>query len=327
MTCLLGTDLQVSRACLGTMPFGSQADEATSRRMIDLAIDAGVTFFDTANVYSGGRSEEILGRALGQRRDRFVVATKVGDRVGDLPDDRGLSGAAIRKALDASLERLRMDYVDIFYLHTPDYDVRAEETLSALSDAVRAGKIRYVGVSNYSAWQITELIWVARSAGYSQPVITQPMYNLLARGIEREFLPMSKHFGLANVVYNPLAGGLLTGKHNQRNVPIRGSRFDPSGHRLGRAYIDRYWNDGSFAAIEMLTDAANRNGRSLVSVALGWLLHQTQIDCVVIGASRPEQLVENLDALEDGPLAPDLQATCANVGATLPAASVPKYNR
>lgn len=327
MVPLPATDLRVSRACLGTMPFGSQADELTSQRMIDLAIEAGVNFFDTANVYSGGRSEEILGRAVRNRRDRFVVATKVGDRVGDLADDRGLSRAAVRKALEASLRRLRTDYVDVYYLHTPDYDVPAEETLEALDEAVRDGKIRYVAVSNYSAWQITDLVWIARTADYAVPVISQPMYNLLARNVEQEYLPMTKHFGLANVAYNPLAGGLLTGKHDQRNGPTQGSRFDAEGHRLGRSYLDRYWNEGSFAALEKLMVAARRDGRSLVGVALGWLLHHAQVECIVLGASRPEQLAENLDALEDGPLSPDLLATCAEVAARLPAGSVPKYNR
>jgi 1-deoxyxylulose-5-phosphate synthase len=309
------------------MPFGSQTDEPTARQMIDLAVDAGVTFFDTANVYSGGRSEEIVGRALRHRRDRFVLATKVGDAVGDLADDRGLSRAAIRKAVEASLRRLQTEYIDVYYLHAPDDDVAADETVAAMDEAVRAGKIRYVAVSNYSAWQIADLVWIARSGGYAAPAISQPLYNLLARGIEREYLPMTQHFGLANVAYNPLAGGLLTGKHDRRKGPIEGSRFDPGSHRLGRAYLDRYWNEGAFAAVETLADAARSDGRSLVSVALGWLLHHTPVDVVVVGASQPEQLLDNLDALKDGPLSPDLLTTCTEVGARLPAASVPKYNR
>ena len=218
------TDLSVSRACFGTMTFGSQVDEAAAKRIVDRAIDGGVNFFDTANVYNAGVSETIVGKALAGRRDRVILASKVRGKMGDGADDTGLSRAAIHKAIEQSLRRLGTDYLDLYYLHQPDYDVRIEETLAAMDELVRAGKVRYAASSNYAAWQVTQMQAIAAQKGYRPATVTQPMYNLLARGVEPEYVPMCKELRLSMVVYNPLAGGLLTGKQ-KRGGADRGHAF------------------------------------------------------------------------------------------------------
>ncbi|MBV8820605.1 MAG: aldo/keto reductase [Acidobacteriaceae bacterium] len=314
------TDLEVSRLCFGTMTFGGQADEAVSQRLVDCCIDAGINFFDTANVYNQGRSEEILGKALGNRRRNIVLASKVRGAMGESPEDKGLSRAAIHKAIDASLKRLGTDYLDIYYLHQPDYDVAIEETLEAMDGLVRAGKVRYPAASNYAAWQMADMMWIARQKGYRAATIAQPMYNLLARGIEQEFLPMAERFGVSSVVYNPLAGGLLTGKHQQEQ-PLVGSRFDRN-----QMYLDRYWHPAYFTAVEELRRIADKAGRSLVSLSLNWILHHTRADCVILGASKPQQLEENLKTADEGALTADAVAECDAVWAALRGIT-PKYNR
>jgi 1-deoxyxylulose-5-phosphate synthase len=211
---LAHTDLTVSRICFGTMTFGSQVDEKTAARMIDYCLDAGINFFDTANVYNQGLSETILGRVLGNRRERVVLASKVRGKMGEAPDESGLSRAAIMKAVDQSLQRLGTDYLDLYYLHMPDTHVPVEESLEAMDRLVRAGKVRYPASSNYAAWQVVRMLWASEKKGYKPPTVTQPMYNLLARGIEQEYLPMCCEMGVSTIVYNPLAGGLLTGKQN-----------------------------------------------------------------------------------------------------------------
>lgn len=315
------TDLRVSRVSFGTMTFGSQTDEDAARRIVDRCLDAGINFFDTANVYNQGRTETILGKALKGRRSKVVLATKVRGKMGDGPDEIGLSRAAIHKAIDASLQRLQTEYVDIYYLHQPDYDVPIEETLAAMEEVVRAGKVRYPAVSNYAAWQVGEILWIAEKNGFRPPYISQPMYNLLARGIEEEYLPFSKRFGVALVPYNPLAGGLLTGKHARERGPASGTRFD--GNKL---YLDRYWHDDYFAAVEELQSIAREAGKTLVELALQWLLTQPHVDSIILGASRLEQLEENLNACAGGTLNEALLAQCDAVWKRLRGVT-PKYNR
>jgi aryl-alcohol dehydrogenase-like predicted oxidoreductase len=314
-------DLKVSRISFGTMTFGSQTDEAAARRMIDTCLDLGVNFIDTANIYNKGASESILGRILEGRRHRVVLATKVRGKMGDGPDESGLSRPAIHKAIDASLKRLRTDYVDLYYLHQPDYDVPIEETLAAMDELVRAGKVRYPAISNYAAWQVCEILWISEKHGYKPPWISQPMYNLLARGIEEEYLPFCKRFGVAVVPYNPLAGGLLTGKHSRQQGPLRAGRFD--GNPM---YLDRYWHDDYFAAVDELSAVAKDAGKTLVELALQWLLGQPQVDSVILGASRQEQLEENLKACASGKLDESTRARCDAVWQRLRGIT-PKYNR
>jgi aryl-alcohol dehydrogenase-like predicted oxidoreductase len=315
------TDLKVSRLSFGTMPFGSQADEAASRKMVDRCLDAGINFFDTANMYNQGKAETILGKALAGRRPRVILATKVRNKMGEAPDDAGLSRAAIRKAIDASLQRLGTDYVDLYYLHWPDYAVPIAETLGAMDELVRAGKVRYPAVSNYAAWQVCEILWVAAKNGFAAPYVSQPMYNLLARAIEEEYLPFSKQFGVAVIPYNPLAGGLLTGKHSKAQGPISGTRFDNN-----QLYLGRYWHDDYFAAVAELRAIAGEAGKSLIELSLQWLLGQEIVDSVILGASRLEQLEENLKACEGGPLDAATLERCDAVWKRLRGIT-PKYNR
>jgi aryl-alcohol dehydrogenase-like predicted oxidoreductase len=314
------TDLCVARICFGTMTMGGQADEATSQTLIDRCLDDGINFFDTANVYNKGRSEELLGKALKGRRDKVVLASKVRGAMGEAADEKGLSKAAIHKAIDDSLRRLGTDYLDLYYLHHPDYAVPIEETLEAMDALVRAGKVRYPATSNYAAWQTGEMLAIAREKSYRPATVAQPMYNLLARGIEQEFVPMAKHFGISMAVYNPLAGGLLTGKQ-KREAPAAGTRFDSN-----QMYLDRYWHPAYFDAVEKLRGIATQAGRSMVSLSLNWLLHHSAADCVILGASRLEQLDANLRALKDGPLTQETLAACDAVWQQLRGVT-PRYNR
>ena len=318
---LPNTDLSVSRLSFGNMTFGSQTDEATARRMIDRLLDAGVNFLDTANVYNQGRAEEMLGAILAGRRQRVVLATKVRAKMEKAPEESGLSRAAMLKAIDSSLRRLKTDYVDLYYLHQPDWDVPIEETLGAMDELVRAGKVRYPAVSNYAAWQVCEIHWICQKNGYKPPYISQPLYNLLARGIEEEYLPFCKRFGVVVVPYNPLAGGLLSGKHVRVQEPITGSRFD--GNKL---YLDRYWHDDYFAAVEELRTIARDAGKTLVELSFQWLFTQQQVDSVILGASRLEQLEENLKACEGGTLDAATLERCDAVWKRLRGIT-PKYNR
>ncbi|MGP8243986.1 MAG: aldo/keto reductase [Bryobacteraceae bacterium] len=315
------TELTVSRACFGTMTFGSQTDEAESRRILDACLDHGVNFFDTANVYNAGVSESMLGKILKGRRDKVVVASKVRMKMGAAPDECGLSRAAILKAIDASLKRLDTDYVDLYYLHAPDSQTPVEETLEAMNEVVRAGKVRYPACSNYAAWQIVEMIAISDRCGYRAPYVSQIMYNLLARGIELEYLAMCRRFGVSNMVYNPLAGGLLTGKQ-QRERPLPGTRFDNN-----QLYRDRYWHPAYFDAVDEFEAVSARAGRTLVDVAIAWLLHHTPIDCVILGASKFDHLIQNLEAVENAaPLPAEVVAACDEVWQKLRGIT-PKYNR
>jgi aryl-alcohol dehydrogenase-like predicted oxidoreductase len=318
---LAHTDLKVSRLSFGNMTFGSQTDEAAAFRIVDRCLEAGINFFDTANIYNQGLAETILGQALRRRRARVVLATKVSGKMESAPEETGLSRAAMHKAIESSLRRLQTDYVDIYYLHQPDFDVPIEETLAAMDELVRAGKVRYPAVSNYAAWQVCEIHWTAEKNGFKPPYISQPMYNLLARGIEEEYLSFCQRFGVAVIPYNPLAGGLLTGKHSRQHGPIAGTRFD--GNKL---YLDRYWHDDYFAAVEELAAIAREAGKTLVELSLQWLLSRPVVDSVILGASRLEQLEENLRACESGRLAPAVLARCDAVWKRLRGVT-PKYSR
>ncbi|HWC98048.1 MAG TPA: aldo/keto reductase [Candidatus Sulfopaludibacter sp.] len=315
------TELTVSRAAFGTMPLGTQADEATARRMFDLCMDRGINFFDTANSYNGGAAETITGNILKGRRDRVVLASKVGRKMGDAPDDDGLSPAAMRKGLDQTLRRLQTDYLDLYYLHVPDWNTPIGESLATMDEFVRAGKVRYPACSNYAGWQVVQMIAVSEARGYQPPYVSQPMYNVLARGIEQEYFAMCKAYGVAAIVYNPLAGGLLTGKQH-RERPIAGTRFDNNP-----LYLNRYWHPGYFDAVDELQAIAQRAGRSLIDLSLNWIQHHTPVDCVILGASRMDQLEQNLDAFEKGgPLPADVVHAIDQVWNNLRGIT-PNYNR
>jgi len=289
------TGLRVSRLCLGTMTFGLQCDEAASRAILDRAATAGVTFLDTADVYplggtpeTVGRTEEILGRWLRGRRHEFIVATKCSGATGARSWDRGLSRKHVLDAIDASLKRLQTDYVDLYQAHHPDWETPIDETLRAFDDVVRAGKARYVGCSNYPAWQTARALGRSDVLGLARWDTVQPRYNLLFRQIERELLPLCEAEGLAVIPYNPLAGGFLSGKHRRDTGPTAGTRFT-----LGTAakrYQERYWREREFETVEELRGLAAEAGMSMTQLALAWVLANPVVTAPIVGASRPEQL-------------------------------------
>jgi aryl-alcohol dehydrogenase-like predicted oxidoreductase len=276
------TGLTVSRLVLGTMTFGLQTDEETSIKILDTAAEAGINFLDTADVYP-------LGGGL-------PTATKAVGKVGSAPWDQGSSRKHILDAIDASLRRLGTDYVDLYQLHSDDASTPLDETLEALDTIVRAGKVRYIGVSNFLAYRLARALGRADVRHLTRFVSIQPRYNLLFREIERELLPLAQEEGLAVIPYNPLAGGLLTGKHKQAGGPTAGTRFT-----LGAAaerYQERYWHDREFNTVEELRTVADLAGLSLTTLALAWVLANPIITAPIIGASRPEQLFDSLKALE-----------------------------
>ena len=314
------SDLTVSRLCFGTMTLGKPLDQAATNEIIGRCLDAGINFFDTANMYNAGVAETQLGAALKGRRDQIILASKVFFKMGDAPDQQGLSRKAIFRAIDESLQRLQTDYLDLYYLHAPDHTVPVDESLEAMDTLVRAGKVRYSACSNYAGWEVVQMLWTCQEHGWHAPYVSQPMYNLLARGIEQEYLAMCRQFGISTVVYNPLAGGLLTGKHRQDFV-LPGTRFDNNA-----LYQGRYWHTQYFNAVERLRDIAHAAGRSLVSLSLNWLLHHTLSDVIILGASSMAQLNENLAAAEDGPLPADVLQACDQVWQEL-RGPLPVYNR
>lgn len=301
---LTGTGAKVSRVCLGTMTFGAQVNEAESIRMVHRAMDAGVNFIDTADVYNQGLTETILAKALKDRRDRVVLASKVRNQIG--PDrfrDQGLSRWHIMKGTEACLRRLDTDCLDILYLHRPDYDTPLEESLAATDLLVRQGKVMYVGLSNYAAWQMCRAQWICDRQGLAVPVVTQSVYHMLARGIEQEVLPFCRALKVGVTVYNPLAGGLLTGKHNPQASPAENTRF-----QLNKDYYGRYWRDSHFAAVQELLEIARQANKTPVALALQWLVAQDAVDAIIIGASNMSQLDENLSAWDGKLDAATLQA-------------------
>lgn len=297
------TGLTVSRLCLGTMTFGLQSDEATARDILDTAAAAGINFLDTADVYplggglaTAGRTEEIIGRWLKGKREQFILATKCVGRVGPAPWDQGASRKHILDAIDASLRRLDTDYIDLYQLHSDDASTPLDETLEALDVIVRAGKVRYVGVSNFLAYRLSRALGRADVRNLTRFVSVQPRYNLLFREIERELLPLAQEEGLGVIPYNPLAGGLLTGKHHRADGPTAETRFT-----LGAAaerYQDRYWHDREFNTVEELRTVADAAGLSLTTLAIAWVLANPIITAPIIGASRPEQLADSLKAIK-----------------------------
>lgn len=316
------TGPSVSRACLGTMTFGSQVSEAEARRMTDHALDRGVNFIDTANVYNDGVSEEIVGRILKGRRSEVVLATKVRGRMGTGEDSYGgLSPDAIRRAAEESLRRLQTDCIDLYYLHQPDRQVPIESTLEAMHALRCEGKIRCVATSNYAAWEIAQMFEISHRRRFEVPRVAQPMYNALARGIEQEYLGFTRAYGVSNVCYNPLAGGLLSGKQSFAKGPLAGTRFDGNAR-----YLDRFWHEEYFGAVEKLRAVADGMGISLAEFALRWVFHRPGVDSVILGASCFSHLEQNLDAAVAGPLPDDALEPCDAAWQAL-RGPTPNYNR
>jgi 1-deoxyxylulose-5-phosphate synthase len=319
---LTGTGATVSRICLGTyLTMGSQLQEAEAIRLIHHALDLGITFFDTADAYGQGESETILGKALHGKRDGVVVASKVRWQVGThAQKDVGLTRWHITRGVEASLRRLGTDCLDICYFHSPDPETPLEESLAAADLLTRQGKVCYWGLSNYASWQVCRVRWLCERHGFLPPVVTQVVYNLLARAIEQEFLPLVRTLGMGVTVYSPLAAGLLTGKH-RRGAPAAGSRFE-----LSRTDFTRFWKDANFAALETLAEVAGQAGMTPTALALRWIAHESAIDSIIVGASRPEQLDENVASF-GGPLDEATLAACDRVWEQLPIGSVLRYDR
>jgi aryl-alcohol dehydrogenase-like predicted oxidoreductase len=302
-TRLGGTGLTVSRLCLGTMTFGLQTDEPTSHAILDRAAEAGVTFIDTADVYplggdlsTVGRTEEIVGRWLGKRRGEFILATKAVAKTGARPWDQGASRKHLLDAIDASLQRLGTDYVDLYQLHADDPATPLDETLEALDTIVRSGRARYVGVSNFLAYRLARALGRSEARNLTRLVSVQPRYSLLFRQIERELLPLAAEDGLGVIAYNPLAGGLLSGKHVLAAGPAAGTRFT-LGSTAGR-YQDLYWHEREFHSVAQLKETVAASGIPLTTAAVAWVLANPVVTSAIIGASRPEQLGETLRAAE-----------------------------
>jgi len=285
------SDLRVSEICLGTWTtFGGSLADDDAFAVVDAAFEHGINFFDTANVYSEGRSEQVLGRALASRpRDSYVVATKV---FGTAPDGgRGLSREQILKQIDASLERLGMDFVDLYQCHSFDDEVPVEETLGALTEVVDAGKARYIGVSNWSGAQIRNAVDLAREQGSAKIVSSQPEYSLLQREPEEDVISASREIGVSQIVYSPLAQGVLSGKYRPGEQPAEGTRAALRG--------DLMWGynaDEVIARVERLRPIADGLGCSMAQLALAWILREPNVAATIIGASRPDQVRDNAGA-------------------------------
>lgn len=297
------TGLQVSRLCLGTMTFGLQCDEKTSFAILDTAAAGGITFLDTADAYPlgggtdiAGRTEEIVGKWLKSRREKFILATKCSGKMGPAPWQQGTSRKHVMHAIDDSLRRLGTDYVDLYQVHHFDANTPVDETVEAFDAVVKAGKARYVGVSNYHAYRVARALGRAEALKLTRLVSVQPRYNLLFRQIERELLPFCEEEGLAVIPYNPLAGGLLTGKHKRSAPPPEGSRFT-----LGTAaknYTERYWQEREFATVDAFVNLARASNIEPATLAVAWVLAHPGVTAPLIGASKPEQLHASIAAVE-----------------------------
>jgi aryl-alcohol dehydrogenase-like predicted oxidoreductase len=283
--------LKVSEIGLGCNNFGMRIDQDQTTAVVDAALEAGINFFDTADVYGGQQSETLLGKALAGRRHEAIVATKFASPMGPSPYQRGGSRRYVMEAVEASLRRLGTDYIDLYQMHRPDDDTPIEETMGALDDLVRAGKVRYIGCSNFTGWQIADADWTARSGHGARFVSAQNNFSLLERNVEREVNPACARFGLGMLPYFPLASGLLTGKYKRGEAPAEGTRLANAGRRGTDALTDR-----NFDRVEKLDAYAGERGHSLLELAFAWLLGHTVVPSVIAGATKPDQVKANAAA-------------------------------
>jgi len=320
---VVGLKLPISRLVLGTMTFGDTVDEATAGRMVDEALDAGITTIDTANAYVGGTTEEILSRLLKERRGDVILASKAGMPHPDHGQHSPLSAAGLRNSVEGSLRRLGVDSIDLFYLHQPDRATPLAETLNTVAALAAEGKIGALGVSNFAAWQIADVIHLAREVGAPMPVVAQQLYNLVARRVEEEYLEFAATHNIHTMVYNPLGGGLLTGKHSFEAKPSEG-RYGDS--KLAAMYTQRYWDRQLFDAVETLSGIAQDAGLTLAELSLRWLAYRDGVGSMLLGGSKVEQLRANIAAVANGPLPAEVVEACDSVGAGL-RGPMPAYNR
>lgn len=294
--------LKVSKLCLGAMNFGNESwgcDEPTSAKIIDRFLESGLNFIDTANTYSGGRSEEIVGRAIAARRDEVVLATKgYNASEGSGPNDRGNSRANLTRSLEGSLRRLGTDYVDLYQVHNWDWTTPISETMATLDGFVRSGKVRYIGCSNFQGSQIVEAQWAAERSGGAPLVSLQPQYSLIVRDIERDILPTARRQGLGVIVWSPLGGGLLSGKYSADDVP--------ADSRFGKAMSGDVWErfrqtlftQANFEIVAKVGEVAARLGTTHAAVAVAWTIHQRGVTSAIIGPRTVEQLEDNVSAAD-----------------------------
>jgi 1-deoxyxylulose-5-phosphate synthase len=300
------TGLRVSEICVGTMTFGYQVDEPTAFAILDTAWQGGVNFIDTADIYPippdpkyAGATETIIGnwfQAHPGRRHETVLASKCFFKMTDAPNDGGLSRRHIMDAVEASLRRLQTDFLDLYQVHSFDANTPLDETLRALDDLVHSGKVRYVGCSNYRAYQVAKALWTSDRLGIARYDCVQPRYNLLYREIESELLPLCQDEGVGVISYNPLAGGFLTGKHKREAGPESGTRFALGAS--GELYRRRYWQDAQFDAVDRFKDFFEKRGKPLPQVAVAWVLAQPAITSAIVGATKPEQMAASLPAAD-----------------------------
>ncbi len=285
------TGLKVSEICMGTMTFGTGADEAEAKRMVDMAIDVGINFFDTANSYGGGQSEISLGKAIKGKRDDLIVATKFFNPMGTGPNDSGMSRLHIMQAIESSLNRLQLDHVDLYYMHHVDVQTPLEEMLRSLDDLVRQGKVRYTACSNYQAWRLTKALWLSDRHNLARFECYQPQYSLVVRDIEQELIPVCRHEGLGVVVWSPLGGGFLSGKYKPGERVLEGTR---SGDAW--AYPEAFFAANADETLQTLIDVAGELGHTPAQVAVRWCLERPAITSVIVGARTADQLSDNLQA-------------------------------
>ena len=289
------TGLMVSELCLGCMTFGREADEGDSRKIVDRFLDAGGNFLDTADVYSKGLSEEITGRAIKGVRDNVVLATKVYFPMGEGPNDIGLSRKHVTQGCEDSLRRLGTDYIDLYQVHCWDGVTPLQETLSALTDLVRSGKVRYIGVSNFTGWQLMRSVCVSEANGLEKFACLQPQYSLVERNIEREVLPICVEEGLGVIPWSPLGGGFLSGKYRRGEKPPQGSRISEAVESM-EEYWDRRATERNWATLDVVSRISEEMGKSYAQISLNWLLRQQGVTAPIIGARTLEQLEDNIDA-------------------------------
>jgi aryl-alcohol dehydrogenase-like predicted oxidoreductase len=289
------TGLMVSELCLGCMTFGREASEEDSKRLVDRFLDAGGNFIDTADVYSKGVSEEITGRTIKGVRDEVVLATKVYFPMGEGPNDTGLSRKHVTQGCEDSLRRLGTDYIDLYQVHCWDSATPLKETLSALTDLVRSGKVRYMGVSNFTGWQLVKSVCLSEANGLERFVCLQPQYSLVERNIEREILPICLEEGLGVIPWSPLGGGFLSGKYRREEEPPQGSRISEAVASM-EEHWDRRATDRNWRALDVAGRISEETGKSYAQISLNWLLRQDGVTAPIIGARTLEQLEDNLGA-------------------------------
>jgi aryl-alcohol dehydrogenase-like predicted oxidoreductase len=296
--------LKVSAVGLGCNNFGMRMDLEASRAVIHKALDLGITLFDTADIYGNrGGSESILGEVLGPRRKNIILATKVGKEMDDAGTMKGASRSYILSSAESSLRRLKTDYIDLYQIHVPDPSIPIEETLRALDDLIRQGKVRYAGCSNFPAWKVVEAIWVSKHFGLNRFISCQDEYSLLFRNIERELIPAMKDYGLGLLPYFPLASGMLTDKYKKDEPPVQGTRFE-----FWKALVPRYFTEANWNIVERLKGFCAEHHRSLLELAFGWLLAKPVVSSVIAGATKPEQVEMNVNAANWTLSAEDLTA-------------------